>query len=134
MCWIYCGVFFEIAVSVVVVSYVKDGTLEFCCVVFATPVDVIEFNIYLLFNILLIYSHVVNHTDPVWPTTILYFILYIKCFSALYRELTMTPHWVETCCLMIVIRQFNSCVLTVINTNIFMIHSGMDRLNFNMKF
>jgi hypothetical protein len=28
----------------------------------ATPVDVIEFNIYLLFNILLIYSHVVHHT------------------------------------------------------------------------
>jgi hypothetical protein len=35
MCRIFCGGFFEIAGSVVVVSYVKDGTSEFCCVVFA---------------------------------------------------------------------------------------------------
>jgi hypothetical protein len=31
MCRIYCGGFFEIAGSVVVISYVKEGTLEFCC-------------------------------------------------------------------------------------------------------
>jgi hypothetical protein len=38
MCRIYCGGFFEFAGSVVVVSYVKDGTLEFCCVVFVENV------------------------------------------------------------------------------------------------
>jgi hypothetical protein len=40
---------------------------------------------------------------------------------------------VETCCLMIVIREFNSCVLTVINIDIFIIHNRMYRLNFNLK-
>jgi hypothetical protein len=39
MCRIFCGGFFEIACSVVVVSYVKDGTLEFYCVVFAVMGD-----------------------------------------------------------------------------------------------
>jgi hypothetical protein len=38
MCRIFVVGFFEIAGSAVVVSYVKHGTLEFCCVVFVENV------------------------------------------------------------------------------------------------
>jgi hypothetical protein len=54
----------------------------------ATPVDVIEFSNHLPFNVLLIYSHVVHHTGSRLAKQ--YFILYIKWFSALCRDLTMT--------------------------------------------
>jgi hypothetical protein len=55
----------------------------------ATPVDAIEFNNHLPFNSLLIYSHTVHNTGSCLAKH--YFILYIKCFSVICRDLTMTP-------------------------------------------